>query len=575
MPHAPKVSGLNDPAKNEADFVTRPDQNNVVGQAKESELNPVSALKTLRDQGADIKTLLAAMNETYAVVRYGSEILVANIIGNDIIFMTEQDFHKMFANLEFFNPKTIAGNLRTMKEHIERIGKDIISMPVEGFQEMFADLVVIIKKPIKVSRRWFNWEGRRQYLGRGVEFEPGGPLDIPNDMLNIWRGFGVEPKQGDWSLIRNHILNVVCSGQQQHFDYLIQWIAYAVQHLDKQIGVAVALLGAQGAGKGVVARTFGNFFGKHFAHIANGDQLTGRFNASIGKSCAVFLDEALWAGAKKGEGVLKALITEPSLQLEAKFRDPITVKNRLRILVASNNDWAVPTGIGDRRWFVLNVANTYAGTKKSDYWDPLYAEIDNGGAAAMLHELLAMDLSGFDVKAVPHTAAKAEQQVQSLPGLEAWLYHILQEGAIGCENWQNDVLTISTNSAYSDYEDFSKRQHAWRPEIKPEWSKKIRRVLRGCVSDTRPKGDRSFQFAPLAACRRQFETHVGAPNIEWEPENDPKSDPGVAIVLQTAEDVGEPTELDALLDAPNLEWEPELEPDNWPEHEPEDECESD
>ena len=29
-----------------------------------------------------------------------------------------------------------------------------------------------------------------------------------------------------------------------------------------------------GAGKGVVARTFGKFFGKHFAHIANGDQLT-------------------------------------------------------------------------------------------------------------------------------------------------------------------------------------------------------------------------------------------------------------------------------------------------------------
>src|ERR1019366_5543848 len=103
------------------------------------------------------------------------------------------------------------------------------------------------------------------------------------------------------------------------------------------------------------------FLGNRFAHNPNGDQLTGRFNASLGKSCAVFLDEALWAGDKKGEGVLKALITEPSFQLEAKFRDAIMVENRLRIMVASNNDWAVPAGIGDRRWFVLNVADTYTG----------------------------------------------------------------------------------------------------------------------------------------------------------------------------------------------------------------------
>jgi len=113
------------------------------------------------------------------------------------------------------------------------------------------------------------------------------------------------------------------------------------------------------------------------------------------------LDEALWAGDKKGEGTLKALITEPTFQMEAKYRDPIMVENRLRIMVASNNDWAVPTGVGDRRWFVLNVADTYAGTKHRDYWTALYAEIENGGAAAMLHGLIAMDLSGFDVRAIP------------------------------------------------------------------------------------------------------------------------------------------------------------------------------
>ena len=59
---------------------------------------------------------------------------------------------------------------------------------------------------------------------------------------------------------------------------------------------------------------------------------------------------------------------------------------------------------------------------------------------------------------------------------------------------------------------------------------KIRNALGHCVKDTRPKGDRSFQFAPLANCRRQFAAYVGALDIEWEPENETSS---TAVVRPT------------------------------------------
>jgi hypothetical protein len=92
------------------------------------------------------------------------------------------------------------------------------------------------------------------------------------------------------------------------------------------------------------------------------------------------------------------------------------------------------------------------------------------------------------------------------------LYHILQQGAIGSEEWQGLGLTVSTDHAYTCYEDVSKRQHEWRPDRKDLWSKKIRAALVSCVVDTRPNRVRSFQFAPLAKCRRQFEMHVGNEN---------------------------------------------------------------
>jgi hypothetical protein len=273
----------------------------------------------------------------------------------------------------------------------------------------------------------------------------------------------------------------------------------------------------------VLARTFGHFFGKHFAHITHGDQLTGRFNAALGTASTVFLDEALWAGDRKGEGVLKALITEPQFQLEAKFRDPIMVKNVLFIMVASNNAWAIPAGAGDRRWFVLDVAGIYAGLGHQAYFAPLYAEIENGGAAAMLHDLLAMNLRGFDVRAIPHTAAKAKQQALSLHGSLAWLYDVLQEGSISGERWQDAGLTIETDRAYMHYVDFSKRQRDWKPEIKSVWSKNIQAALSPHIGLTRPtKGNtrvRSFQFAHLDDCRRQVASHLGAPDLEWEAES--------------------------------------------------------
>lgn len=532
------------------------DPQNVVDASEERKGNPVTALMALRDKGANLETLLGAMNETYAVVRYGNDILVASTIGNDISFMDEQNFHKMLANLIVF-PSPIEIALQNMKKRIEDIGQSIISMTIEDFRETFADLIVAGEKPIKVSRYWFNSRDRRYYLSPGAVFEPGGSLEIPNDMINLWRGFGIQSVQGDWSLLRDHILNVICSGQHEHFDYFIKWMAYAVQRPNEPIGVAVALRGAQGTGKGIVARTFGKFFGKHFAHIANGDQLTGRFNASLGQSCAVFLDEAVWAGDKKAEGVLKALITEPKLQLEAKFRDPIMVDNRLRIMVASNNDWVIPTGIGDRRWFVLDVANNYAGTGHREYWTTLYAEIDNGGAEAMFYDLLAIDLRGFDVRAVPHTAAKAQQQTLSFNGTTAWLHHVLQEGAIGSENWQNNGLAVGKDQAYQCYEDFSNRQREWRPEIKAVWSKNIRNILVTCVADKRETAasrPRLFNFAPLANCRRQFETHVGAPNIEWAELHDACQAKSVSIMQSENKKSNGLAEKTPLHSVPTADW---------------------
>jgi len=465
------------------------------------------------------------------VVKYGSKVAVASIIRKDLDLMQADDFHKLLANLVVFEVTAKEGETKT--------------------------------RVIKVSKRWFEWTDRRQYVGRGVVFEPGGPLEIPNDMLNLWRGFGVEQEQGDWSLMRNHIHDVICLGNKELSDYVIKWMAYGVQHPDRPIGVAIAVRGEEGAGKGFLWRNYGKLFGKHFRHVAHGEHLTGRFNAILAETCNVFLDEALWAADRKGEQILKALITEPTFQVERKNFDPIPIKNRLRITIASNNDWIVPVGIRGRRYCVLDASNKYADKKSPQhkaYWGPLQAKFGDDapddGRCAMLYDLRHMDLRSFDVLAVPDSAAKTEQKLLSLTGPKLWLYEALQERAIGGDRWQGAGLTTNKDYAFESYKEFSKQRREWQPATKDVWSKNIHTVLGPNVKDTRPTKDhgrvRVFQFAPIADCRRQFANYLGAPDLKWEePENEPGVAPG-ATAAQIGVDVAEPDGLDALHDAPSI-----------------------
>ena len=49
---------------------------------------------------------------------------------------------------------------------------------------------------------WLSHSDRRQYID-GVCFDPL-TRKLPSGMLNLWQGWAVKPKAGDWSLMREH-----------------------------------------------------------------------------------------------------------------------------------------------------------------------------------------------------------------------------------------------------------------------------------------------------------------------------------------------------------------------------------
>jgi hypothetical protein len=79
--------------------------------------------------------------------------------------------------------------------------------------------------------------------------------------------------------------------------------------------------------------------------------------------------------------------------------------------MASNYDWVFPAGMDERRIVAVRAAETY---KQSEtYFKPLYQQMDldgsAAGCAAMLYDLLKMELGDWHPRKIVHTEALMEQ----------------------------------------------------------------------------------------------------------------------------------------------------------------------
>lgn len=272
---------------------------------------------------------------------------------------------------------------------------------------------------------WLDSPFRRQFLG-GTIFDPSS--NSPSDCWNLWRGFAITPRAGDWTLMKAHLLDVICSGDKRCFDYLINWLARLFQHPELQGEVAVVLRGGKGCGKGTLGNWLLRAWGQHGLHITNGKHLTGGFNGHLRDAVFLFADESFAVTDPQQEAVLKGLITEPEILIEAKYKNPVLVRNMTHLLMASNSDWVVPASTVERRFFVLNVSETRIGDK--EYFEALHEQMANGGLEAMTFDLLAVDISDFNHRVVPPTSALDEQKKLSFNPIQKWWTAILERGFV-------------------------------------------------------------------------------------------------------------------------------------------------
>jgi hypothetical protein len=241
---------------------------------------------------------------------------------------------------------------------------------------------------------------------------------------------------------------------EEHYNYLIGWMARAVQNPAQPGEVAIVMRGGRGTGKSFFAKHFGHLFGRHFLQVSNPSHLVGNFNNHLRDVVILFADEAFYAGDKKHSSILKTLITEETITIEAKGIDAEAAPNYVHLIMASNDDHVVPAGGDERRFFVLDVGKEHMQDPK--YFGAIAKQMQDGGYEALLHYLMTYDLSSYQVRNVPRTKALHDQKLLSMSAAEEWWYQRLLEGrnTRRSDQWDEHILK---DELVDDYVEHTKR----------------------------------------------------------------------------------------------------------------------
>lgn len=386
---------------------------------------------------------------------------------------------------------------------------------------------------------WLENPLRRQY--DTLVFAPRREVE---NAYNLWKGFACEaiPGQAHEPFLR-HLKDNVCSGVPEHYDYLVQWMARAVQSPGEPGQVAIVLRGGRGAGKGTVAQIFGALWGRHFLHISSAKHLVGQFNAHLRDCVFLFADEAFFAGDKQHESVLKTLVTEDTIMVEGKGVDAEASPNYTHLLMASNDHWVVPAGADERRYFIVDVGEE----RKQDavYFRDLWAKMNAGGLESLLHYLMTLDISNFEVRMVPQTEALREQKLLSLGPEEQWWLERLMDGRTtrGASDWQREVQKEHLQRDYLRYAEEQRFMRRSSPTVLGRflarilgkgWPKSTQRMTDVEVDDGRGhstvKRERVYWYdlPSLEECRKLWDKKYGGP-FDWP--SDVADDPSVQTHL--------------------------------------------
>ncbi len=298
---------------------------------------------------------------------------------------------------------------------------------------------------------WCEWSDRRKV--RAIGFDPRDKAN--SDLFNLWNGFNISKDIADSydekeaQPILDHIKELWCSGDENSYEYILNYFSHIIQKPHVKTGVLLALKSKQGGGKGIILDKIAQIIGDaHYAQNSNANFLFGDFNGQLEGKILINLDEAFWGGDKKMEGVIKNKITEKRQTINKKNKENYMVDCFANYIITTNNDWFAGTTEDDRRHYCLELNNKLSGRMNNETLKHIQPVLD-APCEAFAKVLYNRDISDFKPRMFKKTPLLQNQVEMNWNSPKVWWNNVMKDGGFECDGhfieW-NKVLKISTHS---------------------------------------------------------------------------------------------------------------------------------
>lgn len=260
-----------------------------------------------------------------------------------------------------------------------------------------------------VVKLWLGDPGRRMIDPEQLVFDPGETAS--EDCINLYGGLAVEPLEGDPGPILE-LLDHLCGessstdeGVARVVKWVLDWLAYPLQHPGAKMASALVFHGPQGAGKNLFFEAVAAIYGR-YALVVGQDQLEDKFNDWASQKLFLIGDEVVArVELYHQKNKLKSFITGETIQINTKMMPLRSERNHVNVVFLSNEQQPLALEEDDRRYLVVYTPPR----RQDDLYQRVAAFLEAGGAAKFLRHLLDRDLGDFTRHTRPAmTRAKAD-----------------------------------------------------------------------------------------------------------------------------------------------------------------------
>ena len=222
-----------------------------------------------------------------------------------------------------------------------------------------------------------------------------------NKYLNSYQPHSLKPEKGDVSLLYE-LLNHVFNNDKDYINHFLDYVSYPLKNPGAKIRHALIIVSTSYQfGKGTLWRMIGEIYGANSLAI-DVNQALDKSKGYTQKAQMVLIDEMQSVGDfSEGRSLLndlKRIITEKEVSSRELYKDYRIVKTCANYILFSNNKNALALKPNEVRYWVYITERPRA---NQEFYTKIHKWLDDGGAAAILYELLNREISPkFDPNAI-------------------------------------------------------------------------------------------------------------------------------------------------------------------------------